>query len=185
MTTVITGQTDPDESGRPKKSRKKFGLDSASLDAWAAAKLAALRPDGEYSAGDCDWRIPLYEEIASMIPADEACRLAAKQFVDQIEGRATRGANEALRWIGKHGAWPATWDNLVEGRYPLSMKKKRIVLENASADHLMTWASEERRRAGQEYTAREAACTGAEWMAVQMRKRKWKTVAEAIRGTRS
>jgi hypothetical protein len=155
-------------------------LDPDHVGPWVDELLRQVRPD-RYDAGDCEWRDVVYQKVAELIPPEEAVAVAAKQFVDSREGRATQTANARLRWMGINRAWPVDWDDDLDGHHPISVGSKRITLRAAIPTDLFDWAIEERRRAGRDFAARTWACEGAEWAAEQMVQRKWKTLAEAIK----
>lgn len=147
---------------------------------WVDGLLSEARPE-RYDAGDCSWREGVYAEVAKLIDVKAAAAVAAKQFVDSREIKATRRANKRLRWMGINSSWPTDWSDDVDGRHPISVGEKRVTLAAATAKDLSEWAIEERRRAGRDFAARTWACDGAEWAAAQMQRRRWPTLGEAIK----
>ena len=126
------------------------------------AMLDEARPD-RYDLGDNSWRADTYAEVAEAMPAAEARRLAACQLVDQREGIATRAANALLREIGRTQQWPMHWFDVA--RRTISVGPERVCLAVATTVDLRQWAIDERREAAQDFSARSAACDGAEWAA--------------------
>lgn len=162
---------------RPQRSKK---LDPNKLGVYVDWQLIEHRPD-RYEVGDTSWREPVYAQIAALIPEREAKLVAAKQFIDQREGMATRQANQRLRDIGRTGNWPDSWDDELDGHHPIAVGDVRVCLRAATADDLRSWAIDERRRASQDFAARVLACDGAEWVADQMDASGWPTLGEAIK----
>lgn len=133
------------------------------------------RPE-RYATGDRLWRAPVYADIEQRVTISEARRVAARQMVDQREGAATRQANDLLREIGRTQQWPLAW--LDVARHPIAVDEQRIRLDVATAKDFREWELDERRRAANEFTARNAACDGARWVADQLDVNGWLTFAD-------
>ncbi len=72
-----------------------------------------------------------------------------------------------LRKIGQDKQWPLDWMDC--GDMPISVGGERICLRAAGPVDWERWAIEERRDAASDFTARNQACDGAEWLAGAMR----------------
>jgi hypothetical protein len=142
--------------------------------------LAGERPD-RYDARDKAWRQTVYDKIAPLIPRNEAAQVAAQSLVDAREARATRTTNKVLREIGRTKQWPIDWLDL--GDQPLSVGGERVCVRAATAHDLQVWATDERRTAAADFSARNDACEGAEWAAEQMQQQGWTTLADAMAAT--
>lgn len=125
--------------------------------------LAERRPDRYEPDGGDEWLDSIISEVAAEITVDEARWLLARHEVKQREGEKTKGANRLLREIGETKQLPLDWfENL---HLPIAVGKERVALRAATPLDLRNFANEERRRAASDFTARNATCEGAEWLA--------------------
>lgn len=142
------------------------------------ALLDKYRPD-RYSSNDHGWQAPVITQVAQRMPLRQAQQIAAEKIVSEREGRATRSVNSMLRKVASEKQWPLpelTHDLM---RRPLSIGSERVCLAAATAKDFELWAIDERRDAAQEFSARSAACDGAEWLAQQMRQQGHALFADA------
>lgn len=150
--------------------------------------LPERRPDRYTVDGPADeddetptgWLDLIAEEVKHLAPDDEIRKVLARNVVGQEEGHATRRANDLLRKIGRTGQPPLDWfdtkdwpiavvsfhtDSLTQERKKI---EERVALRASTAQDLRSFATEERRRAAGDFSARNDACTGAEFAADQM-----------------
>lgn len=128
--------------------------------------LAERRPDRYEPEGGDGWLDSITAEVAAEISIDEARWLLAHHEVKVREGEKTKSANRLLREIGDTKQFPLDWlDSL---HLPIAVGKERIALRAASPKDLRDFARDERRRAASDFTARNATCEGAEWLADQI-----------------
>ena len=151
------------------------------------ALLAERRPDRYTVRGaqedtedtGADWLDEIAEEIADEVPDEHAKKLYARKLVGQAEGQATTSANALLRKIARDGQlvldWfeyadlpiAVSWEEIRDDR--LTVKEERVALRAAGPDDFERWEVVERRRAGADFAARNAACDGAQLVARLMR----------------
>lgn len=124
------------------------------------------------------WLDAIAADVEHLIPEATMRRLYARSLVGQREGGATRNGNKALRDIDLTGQEPLTWDWLDEpiavvsrviqpgGR--VKVIEERVALRAANPKDLQDFATEERRRAGKDFTTRNFTCEKAEALAEQM-----------------
>lgn len=148
------------------------------LNGFVDEMLNEHRPRGLYEAKDHGWRQPVYDAVASLIPAAETRRIAAEQIVDRRETTATRLANNLLRQIGSSGQVPLDW--LDVAAHPISVGDNRVRLADAEAADFRQWAIDERRDASQDFTARSMSCDGAEIVAAAMDANGWARFGDAL-----
>lgn len=130
------------------------------------ALLDAARPD-RYDPSDKSWQAGVIERVAFEIPTAEARQFLAERLVSSAEASATRRTNKLLREIGETGSWPLDW--LETMAWPLALDdSQRVALRAAHPDDFATFASRERRDAARDFTSRNAACEGAEFVAEYM-----------------
>lgn len=137
-------------------------MDDLNVDQLIDQLLDQARPD-RYDARDKSWLDPIIAEVAHLIPTGEAKAIAAADKVRWRETSATRTANAFLREIGSTGQMPLDWMDL--GRRPVAWDEHRVCLVECSPADFRDWAVVERRRAANDFAARNAACEGAEWLA--------------------
>lgn len=125
--------------------------------------LAERRPDRYEPEGGDEWLDSIIGEVAAEITVDEARWLLARHEVKTREGEKTKSANRLLREIGETHQLPLDW--LESLHLPIAVGKERVALRAASPRDLRDFAAEERRRAASDFTARNATCEGAEWLA--------------------
>jgi hypothetical protein len=133
--------------------------------------------DGEAAAG---WLDAIAEEVKDLAPEDEIRKILARNVVGQEEGQATRRANDLLRKYGRTGQMPLDWfdtkdwpiavvsfhtDSLTQERKKI---EERVALRASTAQDFRYFATEERRRAAGDFSARNDACVGAERVADEM-----------------
>lgn len=148
--------------------------------------LRLHRPD-RYTTNDEDdaaWLDEVAEDVEGLIPEAEVRSRFARTLVRQREGQATRWANQELRkiwssldgdgqlpmefWVKNVSAPIAIVQKVIfPGKKP-EVLRQRVALRAATPEDLRMFAAEERRRAAQDFAAREAACSGAEWVADEM-----------------
>lgn len=151
------------------------------------ALLAERRPDRYTVRGadedsddtGADWLDDVAEEIAEEVPDEHAKKLYARKLVGQLEGQATGSANALLRKIARDGQlildWfeyadqpiAVSWDEERDGRQVV--REERVALRAAEPEDFERWEVVERRRAGADFTSRNAACDGAQLVARLMR----------------
>lgn len=125
--------------------------------------LAERRPDRYEPEGGDEWLDSITAEIAVEIDPDEAVWELARREVKTREGEKTKSANRLLREIGETKQLPLDW--LDQLHLPIAVGKERVALRAATPADLRLFANEERRRAASDFTARNATCEGAEWLA--------------------
>lgn len=155
--------------------------------------LRARRPDRYVVRADDDddldldagevattaWLDDLAEEVEPHVPRQSAIRLFARSEVGRAEGKATRRVNDLLRRIHRSGQLPIDWlemrndpmavvERLQQSGERVKVTEERVALRAVTAQDLLSFAVEERRRAGRDFAARNDACAGAEWVASQM-----------------
>ena len=145
--------------------------------------LADRRPD-RYEHGLSDgWLDDLADsEIAPILPEAQVRRFHARTLVRNREGSKTQRTNRLLRDIYESGQLPLDWLDTLD--WPLAVGKERVALRAAGPDDFEQHAIEERRAAARDFSARNAAAEGSEWMAQQMRANGWQFGAD-IRPTES
>jgi hypothetical protein len=116
-----------------------------------------------YDSADKSWMAPIEAEIASMIPEQSARAVAARDKVRRREEMATRSVNRLLRDIGRTGQPPLDWMDLAPR--PIAWDEHRVRLDECLPADFREWAAVERRRAANDFSARNDACEGAEWIA--------------------
>lgn len=127
--------------------------------------LRSTRPD-RYDATERDWRSTTYAAVAAQLAPEDARLIAARIMVDKRESQATKRANRVFRRIARTKEWPIDWMDLADE--PISVDDARICLRVATAEDLRRWAASERRDASADFTSRNDACVGAEWIADAM-----------------
>jgi len=150
--------------------------------------LAECRPDRYTVDGPTDeddetttrWLDDVAEKVKGLVPDDEVRKVLARNVVNYEEGRATRRANDLLRKIGRTGQVPLDWFDTKDWPIavvsfhtdPLTQERKkieeRVALRASTAQDLRSFATEERRRAAGDFSARNDACVGAELAAGEM-----------------
>lgn len=123
--------------------------------------LAERRPDRYEVQGGDEWLDDIADEIEGLIP--NAREIAARMLVRRRETQKTRSTNRLLREIHESGAFPLDWFDLLN--LPIVVGKERVALRAATAEDFRQFATEERRRAANDFAARNSACEGAEWIA--------------------
>lgn len=140
-------------------------MDDRGMNAQIDDLLRSTRPD-RYAAAERDWRTTAYAVVAGQLAPEDAQLIAAKILVDKRESQATKRANKVFRTVARTKAWPVDWMELTDE--PISVDEDRICLRVATAEDLRRWAASERREASSDFSARNDACVGAEWMADEM-----------------
>lgn len=128
-------------------------------------ELDLIRPE-RYDPRETSWRDPVVAEVERLIPDLEAKAIAARELVGRREGRATRVVTEHLREIHRTRQPPLDW--MDHGPRPLALDGERVRLDAAGAADFRDWATTERKRNAQQFTARNDACEGADWIADQL-----------------
>lgn len=135
-------------------------------------KLDDLRPD-EYKSGNLDWAQEVVDDLAQLYDENPTAQRRAnldhaEATVKSWDERATRRSNGLLREIKRTGQLPLDWMDY--GSLPLSIDKVKHRLGSITANHLESWELAERRRASDDFAARNDACDGArilaEWLTV-------------------
>lgn len=126
-----------------------------------------------------DWLDKIADEVADLVPDDEVRKLYARKMVGQQEGKATGRANRLLRRIHRTGQLVLGWFDVKDDPVAVITKtyqpgKRPKVLEERVALRAMTprdfrdFAEVERKRAADDFSARNETCNGAVWVADQM-----------------
>lgn len=127
------------------------------------ALLDRYRPD-RYDPADKAWQDPVIEQVAFDISAAEARQMAATKLVSVAEATATRRTNALLREIAKTGEWPFEWFESMA--WPLAVDdSERVAVRAAHPEDFRRFAGRERRAAARDFTSRNDACEGAEFVA--------------------
>lgn len=149
----------------------EYELDEAAEWADWHRRLNLARPD-HYKTGDYSWAADLRDEAKNL-----AIETKLEEVLDEwtlakvrvAERRSTARANDLLRSIAVDGALPLDWMDFAD--YPIVIEGERHKLGSCSTTEFQMWELYERRRASQDFTARNAACDGAqllvEWMQSQ------------------
>jgi len=135
---------------------------------------------------ETNWLDGIAGEVADLVPEAEVRKLYARKIVGQQEGRATRRANNLLRTIHRTGQLVLGWFGVKDDPVAVitrtaekdkkpRVKEERVALRAMTPTDFRDFATEERRRAAGDFSARNDACSGAEWIADHM------TVAGATR----
>lgn len=133
--------------------------------------------DDEPDLGSQEWlRDIAYDKIKPLV-TDAAERLALQLVLDE-ERKATRATNAFFRDIARDHqlvlgyfgleSSPISVVHRVVRDGKLYVRTERAALRAADERDVHSSASEERRRAGRDFAARNAACDGMEWAADQM-----------------
>jgi hypothetical protein len=136
-------------------------------------------------AEDSDWLDDIAAEVEDLVPDEELRKLYARKIVGQQEGKATTRANKLLRKIHRFGQLVLGWYGVKDDPVAVvtrtvgpdgqsKVREERVALRAMTARDFRDFATEERRRAANDFSARNDACAGAEWVADQM------TVAGAL-----
>jgi hypothetical protein len=135
-------------------------------------RLAEMRPDRYETAGGDEWLDLIADEVADFIPEAEARQLHASKLVRDRERRKTSKTNDLLREVYRTGQAPLAWFDVLHT--PLAVGKERVALRAATSKDFRTFATEERKRAANDFSARNDACEGAELIADQMDAHGWR-----------
>lgn len=122
-------------------------------------RVHLARPDA-YKTGDYDWADGLLHE-ATVLLADDAGQIirdAAVAWLQRIERRSVKRANGLLRELA---AGVAPLDLFELWYLPIVIGGERHRLGSCTADDFKEWELAERRRAADDFSARNAACDGA------------------------
>jgi hypothetical protein len=136
--------------------------------------------DEEVDEGsETEWLDEIADEVAHMVPEAELRKLYARKIVGQQEGKATSRANRLLRKIHRTGQLVLGWWGVADD--PVAVvtrvdepgqrtrrKDERVALRAMTPRDFRDFATEERRRAAEDFTARNDTCTGAELVATWM-----------------
>lgn len=134
-------------------------------------KLRTYRPRGRYSPEDRDWQRRAVEAVLDRASNPEIVAELLMSQAAQIEGKATKSANDLLRRVARDGQPPLDWFEQADS--PISFEvmeangdelvrcKYRIRLGDATGDDYRAWAHTERERLNKDISQREAAIEGA------------------------
>lgn len=149
--------------------------------------LCELRPDRYVVKGDNPelepeevadnaWLDDVADRVKPLVSEQDVRLLYARTEVGKREGRATKRANELLRRLGRDGQLFLGWMDYAD--YPLAVVtrithpgeepkriEERVALRAVTSDDLRKFATEERRRAADEFATRNETCAAAEWLA--------------------
>lgn len=133
-----------------------------------------------------DWLDQIARDIEAELTAGELRRVLLANIRQQVgvqEGQALRSVNTQLRQYHRSGEWPlfSVMDPAVNGhllnlplgvvtRYQqpgerVKVLKEHVAFRAVTSDDLRKFATEERRRAAKEFSARNDSCAGAEELA--------------------
>jgi len=129
--------------------------------------------------GATHWLDDVAAEVAPLIPEEYVRQLYARTLVGQREGAATRKANGLLRDTHRTGQLVLGWwdvkdhpiaviERLITRGERVKIVEERVAIRAAKSDDFRKFATEERRKASVDFTARNDACLGAEWTADEM-----------------
>lgn len=131
--------------------------------------LSERRPDRYEPEGGSDWLDDIAAEVADLVPEAEARFRHARAEVGRREGEKTKSANRLLRDTYKDGQWPLGWMDRLH--LPIAAGKERVALRAATPEDFRLFATDERRRAADDFSARNDTCVAAEWIADEMQRR--------------
>lgn len=128
---------------------------------------------------DVEWLNIVADKIAVGLDIEDVLKQFSRNLVRQREGQATKSANKLLRRFALDGQLPLGWWEM--DRQPVAIvtrkqrpggdpevREERVAVGALTAKDLLAFANEERIRAGRDFSARNAACDGAEQIAEQM-----------------
>lgn len=130
----------------------------------------------EETGDETDWLDSIADEVAHMVPDAEVRKLYARKVVGQQEGKATSRANRLLRKIHRTGQMVLDWWGVEDdpvavitrvtepGQRP-RRKDERVALRAMTPRDFRDFAMEERKRAADDFSARNDTCSGAERVA--------------------
>ncbi len=136
-----------------------------------------MDPDAEDNSSA--WLDQVAADIDHLIPDAQARRLLARRLVGRQEGNQVQRSHRLLRKIKETGQLVMGWwgsedepvavvtRTLRRGK-PDLVRTEHVALRAMTSRDFRAFALEERRAAGRAFTARNATCEGAEWIADSM-----------------